>query len=80
MHDYVGHLKKFGFEWNHNALGFKSEIKIDGKKILKKGFLSRNTKKGITTHQSRVWNMQPTWQFNNSGNDKSRILFLVRYL
>ena len=33
MYDYVGHLKKFGFEWNHNALGFKFEIKIDGKKI-----------------------------------------------
>ena len=33
MYDYIGHLKKFGFEWNHNALGFKSEIKIDGKKI-----------------------------------------------
>ena len=33
MHVYV---KKFGFEWNHNALGFKFEIKIDGKKILKK--------------------------------------------
>ena len=29
MHVYV---KKFGFEWNHNALGFKFEIKIDDKK------------------------------------------------
>ena len=38
MYDYVGHLKKFGFEWNHNALGFKFEIKIDGKKIKKKIF------------------------------------------
>ena len=28
----MGHLKKFGFEWNHNALGFKFEIKIDVKK------------------------------------------------
>ena len=24
--------------------------------------------------------MQPTWQFNNSANDNSRILFLVGYL
>ena len=35
MSDYVGHLKKFGFEWNHNALDFKFEIKIDDKKIKK---------------------------------------------
>ena len=32
----MGHLKKFGFEWNHNALGFKFEIKIDDKKKKKK--------------------------------------------
>ena len=41
MYDYVGHLKKFEFEWNHNALGFKFEIKIDNsdsKKIKKKIF------------------------------------------
>ena len=38
MYDYVGHLKKFGFEWNHNALCFKFEIKTDGKKILKNNF------------------------------------------
>ena len=41
MYDYVGHLKKFGFEWNHNALGFKFEIKIDGKKIKKKIFYQK---------------------------------------
>ena len=59
MYDYVGHLKKFGFEWNHNALGFKFEIKIDNsdsKKIIKK-ILSRNTRKNISTDQSRIWNM-----------------------
>ena len=36
MNDYVGHLKEFGFEWNHNALGFKFEIKIDDEKKKKK--------------------------------------------
>ena len=41
MCDYVGNLKKFGFEWNHNALGFKSEIKIDGKKIKKRFFYQK---------------------------------------
>ena len=64
MYDYVGHLKKFGFEWNHNALGFKFEIKIDNsdsKKIIKK-ILSRNTRKNISTDQSRIWNMVENYQ------------------
>ena len=43
MYDYVGHLKKFGFQWNHNALGFKFEIKIDGKK--KKKIIRKYKKK-----------------------------------
>ena len=71
MYDYVGHLKKFGFEWNHNALGFKFEIKIDGKK--KK--LSGNTRRNISIDQSRIWNMQATSQIDNSANDNSRLLF-----
>ena len=66
MYDYVGHLKKFGFKWNHTALGFRFEIKIDGKKIKKNFFISKNTRKNISTDQSRVWNMQTTCQFNNS--------------
>ena len=45
MYDYVGHLKKFGFEWNHNALGFKLEIKFDGKKIKKDFFIEKYNKK-----------------------------------
>ena len=56
IYDYVGHFKKFGFEWNHNAF----EIKIDGKKILKNIFLSKNTRKNISTDQLIVWNMLPT--------------------
>ena len=36
MYDFVGHVKKFGFEWDHNALGFKSEIKIDNSDSKKK--------------------------------------------
>ena len=45
MDNYVGHLKKFVFEQNHNALGIKFEIKIDGKKILKKDFFIKKYKK-----------------------------------
>ena len=46
MYDYVGHLKKFGFEWNHNALGFKFEIKIDNSdsKKIKKNFFTKRYK------------------------------------
>ena len=32
MYYYIGHLKKFGFEWVQNALDFKFAIKIDNKK------------------------------------------------
>ena len=57
MYDFVGHLKKFGFEWNHNASGFKFEIKIDSKKK-KNFFLSRNTRRNISIdHRGYgIWN------------------------
>ena len=46
MYNYVGHVKKFGFEGNHSALGFKSEIKIDNSDSKKKKlFLMELTKK-----------------------------------
>ena len=46
MYDFVEHLKKFGFEWNHNALGFKFGIKIGSKKIIiKKIFIKKYKKK-----------------------------------
>ena len=46
MYDYVGHLKKFEFEWNHNAFGFKFEIKIDNSdsKKIKKNFFTKRYK------------------------------------
>ena len=46
MYNYVGHVKKFGFEWNHSALGFRSETKIDNSDSKKKKlFLMELTKK-----------------------------------
>ena len=77
MYYYIGHLKKFGFEWVQNALDFKFAIKIDNKKKKK---LSKNTRKNISTDHSRVWNMLPSWQPNGSINDKSRLSFLVGYI
>ena len=48
MYDYVGHLKKFGFKWNHTVLGFRFEIKIDSKKIkIKILFIEKYKKKYI---------------------------------
>ena len=43
MYYYIGHLKKFGFEWVQNALDFKFAIKIDNKK--KKKFIKKYKKK-----------------------------------
>ena len=77
MYDYIGHLKKFGFEWNQNDLDFKFEIKIDNKKIKERIFLSKNTRKNISTDHSRICNMVPSWQPNGSINDKIRLSFLV---
>ena len=45
MYDYIGYLKKFGFELNQNAMDFKFEIKIDNKKIKKKNFFIKKYKK-----------------------------------
>ena len=50
------------------------------KKICNKFFLSKNTRKSISTDHSRIWNMLPSWQPNGSINDKSRLLFLVGYI
>ena len=74
MYDYVGHLKKFEFEWNHNALGFKFEIKIDNSdsKKIKKNFFTKRYK-----NKYQYWS---TWNFNNSAKDKSRISFLIGYI
>ena len=85
MYDYIGHLKKFGFEWqiNHRKFDFKYEIKIDNsnaKKLIKKIYLSKETRTFVQTDESRIWNMLPNWKFNNSSTDKSRISFLVGYL
>ena len=59
MYDYVGHLKKFGFEWNHNALGFKFEIKIDNsdsKKIKKTFYLEIQEKISVLINREYgIW-------------------------
>ena len=42
FYNYVGHLEKFGYEWNKDS--FKYEIKIKNQKIIKKLYF-RKTKK-----------------------------------
>ena len=59
MYDYIGHLKKFGFEWsvNDRNLDFKYEIKIDNsdaKKLIKKIYLSRQARNFLQTDESRM--------------------------
>ena len=59
MYDCIGHLKKFGFEWsvNDKNLDFRYEIKIDNsyaKKLIKKFFLSRQTRTFLQIDESRI--------------------------
>ena len=68
MYGYIGHLKKFGFDWIQNDLGVRYGIKInnaDSKKIKKKLTLSRSRRKKNCLDQSRVWNMKMTWKKMN---------------
>ena len=85
MYDYIGHLKKFGFEWqvNDKKFDFKYKIKFDSsnaRKLIKKIYLSKQTRNFLQIDQSRIWNRLPTWKENQSSIDNSRISFLIRYL
>ena len=57
VYDFIGHLKKNGFDWIHNDLVLRYGIKInnsDSKKIKKKLNLSKITRKKICLDESRV--------------------------
>ena len=59
MYDFVEHLKKFGFEWNHNALGFKFGIKIGSKKNNNKKNFYQEIQEEISVRINRgyrIWN------------------------
>ena len=48
VYDFIGHLKKFGFDWIHNDLGLRYGIKInnsDSKKIKKTAYTEQTNKK-----------------------------------
>ena len=62
MYDYIGHLQKFGFEWNHVSLGFRYRIEINNNKLKKYIFLSKTSRKKFHTDESRVWNMDNQWK------------------
>ena len=57
FYDYVGHLEKFGYEWNKE--GFKYEIKIKNNKIIKKLTLERQKRIDFNVDSSRIFNTQP---------------------
>ena len=56
FYDYVGHLEKFGYEWNKE--GFKYEIKIKNKKIIKKLTLEKQQRIDFNVDASRIFNTQ----------------------
>ena len=57
FYDYIGHLEKFGCEWNKDA--FKYEIKIKNNKIIKKLTLERQKRIDFNVDSSRIFNTQP---------------------
>ena len=77
FYDYIGHFKKFGFNWKQNDLGVEYNIKINdsaSKIIQKRLTLSNSIRKKIYRNESRIWNMKLSWKQNESGTDQSRIL------
>ena len=71
FYDYVGHLEKFGYEWNKE--GFKYKIKIENNKKIKKFTLERQKRIDFNVDSSRIFNTQP-----NASN--GIILFSMGYL
>ena len=61
FYDYVGHLEKFGYEWNKD--GFKYEIKIKNQKIIKKLTLEKQKRIDFNVDESRIFNIQPSGSF-----------------
>ena len=57
FYDYVGHLEKFGYEWNKE--GFKYKIKIENNKIIKKLTLERQKIIDFNDDSSRIFNRKP---------------------
>ena len=56
-YDHVGHLEKFGYQWEKE--GFKYEIKIKDNKIIKKLTLEKQKRIDFNVDSSRIFNMQP---------------------
>ena len=54
---YVGHLEKFGYQWEKE--GFRYEIKIKDNKIIKKLTLEKQKRIDFNVDSSRIFNMQP---------------------
>ena len=82
VYDYIGHFEKFGLEWIQNDLGLKYVVKRDNsdkKKIKKQLTLSQQTRKKICLDESRVWNMENSWELTKSGTN-GRISYLIGYL
>ena len=71
FYNYVGHLEKFGYEWNKDS--FKYEIKIKNQKIIKKLTLEKQKRIDFNVDSSRIFNTQP-----NASN--GIILFSMGYL
>ena len=55
FYNYVGHLEKFGYEWNKDS--FKYEIKIKNQKIIKKITLEKQKRIDFNVDENRIFNL-----------------------
>ena len=55
FYNYVGHLEKFGYEWNKDS--FKYEIKIKNQKIIKKLTLEKQKRIDFNVDENRIFNL-----------------------
>ena len=76
-YDYLEHFKTYGFEWTHDELKFRYEIKLVS--VQKKMTLDRLTRKMLCLDESRVWNMKMSWTKDKSAFG-GRISYLAGYL
>ena len=61
FYNYVGHLEKFGYEWNKDD--FKYEKKIKNQKIIKKLTLEKQQRIDFNVDESRIFNVQTSGSF-----------------
>ena len=80
IYDYFEHLKRVGFTWKNDTIGFTYKITIDGNKLKKILTLNLGARALLVTDHSRIWNMRSTWEKSGKPYENSRISYIDSYL